>query len=70
MLECKTAQASKIKTEKLLKLKLFIRDQARSYIGTRGQLPPDGCFAPLPPNIPLVIFRLHINFPSTVLLDT
>jgi len=31
MLEGKTAQVSKIKTEELLKLKLFMFDQAHSY---------------------------------------
>jgi len=47
MLECKTAQASKIKTEKLLKLKLFMLDQARSYIGTRWAVTPQmDAFAP------------------------
>jgi len=46
MLECKTAQASKIKTEKILKLKLFMLDQARSYNG--GSYPKTEALPPSP----------------------
>jgi len=58
MLECKSAQASKIKTEKLLKLELFMLDQACSYTETRGAVTPQMDALP-PPNIPLVIFSTH-----------